>query len=321
MNKYYKWYLTIVKYRQQHILSKKDCYCEIHHIIPKSLNGSNDSKNLVTLSAREHYICHCLLVKHYEYINDKYAYNKMLLAWNRLSHDKRHIKINSRLYEKLRIKNSIRAKQYKPTMETLIKIRNANLGKKATIETKLKQSKSLIGKTKPESMKNAVSKRVKNTTVIYNPITNTTKQIKVYELDKFLKAGWLHQHSPKVKINKKLETSGKNNPCYNKKWIYNVKTDEQLYLDAKLAANLVKNTTIWKYGLCLKYLAKLKTRKTRSAATEKEKQHKSEIMKNKVWMFNPKTNKRLRPNLQDVKKYLDDGWILKSKKYKESDFL
>jgi hypothetical protein len=38
-------------------------YIEKHHIIPKSLGGSNDVSNLVCLTAKEHFICHLLLPK------------------------------------------------------------------------------------------------------------------------------------------------------------------------------------------------------------------------------------------------------------------
>ena len=34
-----------------------------HHIIPKSLGGSDDACNLVSLTAREHFVCHLLLTK------------------------------------------------------------------------------------------------------------------------------------------------------------------------------------------------------------------------------------------------------------------
>ena len=34
-----------------------------HHIIPKSLGGSNDKSNLVLLTGKEHYLAHKLLVK------------------------------------------------------------------------------------------------------------------------------------------------------------------------------------------------------------------------------------------------------------------
>ena len=41
-------------------------YYEVHHILPRSLGGNDDKNNLVKLSAREHFICHLLLVKMYE---------------------------------------------------------------------------------------------------------------------------------------------------------------------------------------------------------------------------------------------------------------
>tara|TARA_R110000782_G_C14655549_1_gene397258 strand:- start:39 stop:653 length:615 start_codon:yes stop_codon:yes gene_type:complete len=38
-----------------------DGYTEIHHIVPKSEGGTNDTDNLVVLSGREHFIAHKLL--------------------------------------------------------------------------------------------------------------------------------------------------------------------------------------------------------------------------------------------------------------------
>ena len=38
-------------------------YCEIHHIVPRCFYGSNDDRNLVALTAREHFIAHRLLAK------------------------------------------------------------------------------------------------------------------------------------------------------------------------------------------------------------------------------------------------------------------
>jgi len=40
-----------------------DGYVERHHILPKALGGSDDSSNLVALTAREHFIAHVLLAK------------------------------------------------------------------------------------------------------------------------------------------------------------------------------------------------------------------------------------------------------------------
>lgn len=61
-NKYSKWYFSLVnsrKYKQQ----DQNTYVEKHHIIPKSLGGTDASENLVYLTAREHYIAHLLLIK------------------------------------------------------------------------------------------------------------------------------------------------------------------------------------------------------------------------------------------------------------------
>lgn len=38
-------------------------YVEKHHIVPRSLGGTDDKTNLVNLSAKEHFICHLLLTK------------------------------------------------------------------------------------------------------------------------------------------------------------------------------------------------------------------------------------------------------------------
>lgn len=38
-------------------------YSEKHHIIPRSLGGTDDKNNIVNLSAKEHFICHLLLTK------------------------------------------------------------------------------------------------------------------------------------------------------------------------------------------------------------------------------------------------------------------
>lgn len=42
-----------------------DGYSELHHIVPKCLGGLDDDSNLVSLTAREHYMAHLLLTKMY----------------------------------------------------------------------------------------------------------------------------------------------------------------------------------------------------------------------------------------------------------------
>ena len=59
-NKYSKCYYRIIGHRKNNPFNG---YTERHHIVPKSLGGSNKKENIVALTAREHFICHRLLVK------------------------------------------------------------------------------------------------------------------------------------------------------------------------------------------------------------------------------------------------------------------
>ena len=68
MNKYKKEYDELIKYRINNAPPNTE-YIEIHHIIPRSLGGTNYKDNLVALLAREHLHAHWLLFKHYEYEN------------------------------------------------------------------------------------------------------------------------------------------------------------------------------------------------------------------------------------------------------------
>jgi 5-methylcytosine-specific restriction endonuclease McrA len=74
-------------------------YVERHHILPKSLGGTDESNNMVSLTAREHWIAHLLLHKIHDCPQTLYACNMMNMA--REGRDVRHIR-NSRSYERIR---------------------------------------------------------------------------------------------------------------------------------------------------------------------------------------------------------------------------
>lgn len=98
-NKYTTLYYKIIAKAQSRLVTG---YTEEHHIIPKSLNGSNDSTNLVLLTAREHLICHMLLTK---MVTGKH-HQKMIHAWWAMATleadcQNRH-RLTSRQYETLR---------------------------------------------------------------------------------------------------------------------------------------------------------------------------------------------------------------------------
>lgn len=113
-------------------------YFEKHHIIPRSLNGKDDENNLVSLSARQHYIAHMLLVKIAEEHNNLAEYKKMLYAfncmkWGRIA-GRRAFKYNSRLYQKLK-------EHYSELRITMMQTKNPMHGKIWICNFDLEESK------------------------------------------------------------------------------------------------------------------------------------------------------------------------------------
>lgn len=49
-------------------------YYECHHIIPKSIGGTDDPENLILLTAKEHFVCHHLLTKIYSDSGLRFAF-------------------------------------------------------------------------------------------------------------------------------------------------------------------------------------------------------------------------------------------------------
>ena len=67
---YNKIYNNIIeRAKQRQIKNPLNGYKEIHHVIPRSIGGSNEPINLVELTLKEHFLCHELLV--YIYPNNK----------------------------------------------------------------------------------------------------------------------------------------------------------------------------------------------------------------------------------------------------------
>ena len=90
-NKYTRAYFRIIEHRKS---NPSNDPTERHHIIPKSIGGSDASDNLVDLTLREHFICHLLLTKMVEHPQHKYCMTRA----SRLMANTRGIKVNSRLY-------------------------------------------------------------------------------------------------------------------------------------------------------------------------------------------------------------------------------
>lgn len=153
-NKYTKWYFQIIEIAKSRV---NDTYVEKHHIISKSLGGSNSIKNLVKLIPKEHYICHKLLPL--MLIGE--PRKKMIYALYCITHvrNKRQVlryipsaKIYSQIKEEWR--KSIKGrdahnKGKQMSEEQKEKLRIANIGKTYVRNDEYKEKMSLAKKGKP----------------------------------------------------------------------------------------------------------------------------------------------------------------------------
>ena len=98
-NKYTHWYYNIISTAQSRQI---EGYVERHHIIPKSLGGSNEKENLVPLTAREHFICHWLLTKMVDNTNNRMRMLNAFWSMARKNQCQLRYEISGRKYEILK---------------------------------------------------------------------------------------------------------------------------------------------------------------------------------------------------------------------------
>ena len=118
-------------------------YAEKHHIIPKSLGGSNAKSNMVTLTGREHFVAHMLLAK----IHGKGLWQAAAMMKNKSAVQPGRVG-NSRLYEMARRGWAEYASTQKRPPHVGEAIRKAQTGRKASDESKAKMSAARKGKTR-----------------------------------------------------------------------------------------------------------------------------------------------------------------------------
>lgn len=194
-NKYTTVYFKIISAAQ--IRDPLSGYVEKHHIIPKSLGGTNSKDNIVALSAREHFICHWLLTK---MTADQYSQFKMCKAFVCMLYmdtsDKRY-KISGKMFENIKKRN---AKIYSDAMkgsnnpmygkevsdETKQKLSISNTGKIASDETRKKISNALKGRTFSEESKQRMSnakkgKYKRNMNPMYGVLHSEETKLKISE--------------------------------------------------------------------------------------------------------------------------------------------
>jgi hypothetical protein len=145
---YQKIYNQIIERAKNRML---EGYKEKHHVIPKCLGGNNDRKNIVELTAREHFLCHMLLHEMYPQ-NVKLIKALWLMSINKNKKPHQRYKISSRTYELLKIKYS-----------------NIVKGKKDSLETRQKKSIALKKRIMDwESRNLKASEKLKNRKITWN---------------------------------------------------------------------------------------------------------------------------------------------------------
>jgi len=124
-NKYNRWYMQIVNNAKNRTING---YIEKHHIIPRSLDGTDDKDNIVELTAREHFVCHLLLTKMVT------GYQKELMKFA----------VGKFIQTAPKQQRTFTSWEYKKIRETISQVRT---GKKHSVETRKKMSEKAKGRT------------------------------------------------------------------------------------------------------------------------------------------------------------------------------
>ena len=169
-NKYTRWYYNIIHRAQTRTISG---YTEKHHIIPKSLDVSNTKDNLVALTAKEHFVCHRLLIKMTEgKSRDKMVFACWQLANQKNKHQNLRVKVNSRTYAKLRVEFAI---SHSNRMKENHHFKNPTIYKNFLESLKHRRPTSVKGRKHSESTIQKFKNKIWTEKAIQNRLDNCLK--------------------------------------------------------------------------------------------------------------------------------------------------
>lgn len=247
-NKYTKWYFNIiesVKCKNRIKLRKSDIsyvYYENHHIVPKSLGGSDIKTNLVLLTLKEHYIVHLLLCNMQQTKNNRY---KMIDAFRRFCYGNDETKHTRRKYEywkyleiekyndgiwmssfKNKISNT-RKNQYK---NPIFAVKHKQIQNNRTLGKSLEE---IYGEEKAIEMKNKISSTIK---LMYKNCEITLPD-RVGENNGMYGKNHSLETKKKISEKSKIHSKGEGNGMYGKNH-----TDETKKKQSELRKNTIHIT-------------------------------------------------------------------------------
>ncbi len=195
--KYSKWYLSIIENAQKdnrvklNKLNEDYIYYENHHILPESIFKEykilkEHKWNSVLLTAKEHFIAHLCIWKHYKSLKYVYGERKMSRAIfgmnNRGKYNSKiyvHLKLNLTVSKEtsLRLSEANRRRKGKINWsdEARENARQGQLGRKHSDENNRKKSESHKGKVKTKEHCENISKGLKGRKVPQEQVQRATK--------------------------------------------------------------------------------------------------------------------------------------------------
>ncbi len=144
-NEYYYEYIDIILNSKYNVNQEY----ENHHILPKSLKGSNDSDNIAHLLLSEHYKVHTLL----PFFTIGSEQISMSYAWHMMANMKRGF-VNHEEYSKLKT-------QWSKINANAMKIRWSGLNNPAKTKPKIGDLNGMYGKNHTQKSKDKMSKVMK----------------------------------------------------------------------------------------------------------------------------------------------------------------
>lgn len=166
VNKYYKWYFSIVEKagtenrKKTNTKSKDYIYYESHHILPVCIfpeyeDFKENQWNQVLLTAKEHFVCHLLLPKFAKNENHIFKLTHALYAMTQ-QNNKQQQRNNSHMYQYAKkAMISIRANKV-ASSKWRLKLSEANKGKNNYMFGKFGEQNPFYGKTHTDETKKII---------------------------------------------------------------------------------------------------------------------------------------------------------------------